>query len=299
MPLFAALLSIPGGDRYPLPEVTPQRRKAQTLTALLDHMRRLAARQPILMLFEDLHWIDPTSLELLSLAIEAIRDQRILLVATARAEFTAPWPAHRHVSTLALNRLGRSDGETLIESISKGKRLPPEVRDQITSRTDGVPLFIEELTKTVLESGLLDDAGDHYVLRGPLPPLAIPSTLHASLLSRLDRLAAVKDVAQSAAAIGREFSYSLIAAVARLPERDLQAALARLVDAELVISLVRYRTLSISSNTHWSRMRPMRAWCAPEGRNCTDKSPESLKNSLLILRRASPKFWRSISLPWG
>jgi class 3 adenylate cyclase len=234
MPLFAGLLSISGGDRYPLPETTPQRRKAQTLTALLDHTRRLATRQPILMLFEDLHWIDPTSLELLSLVIEEIRDQRILLVATVRPEFTAPWPAHSHISTLALNRLGRSDGETLIESISKGKPLPPEVRDQITSRTDGVPLFIEELTKTVLESGLLREADDHFELTGPLPPLAIPSTLHASLLARLDRLASVKDVAQIGAVIGREFSYALVTAVAALPEKDLNAALAQLVDAELI-----------------------------------------------------------------
>jgi predicted ATPase/class 3 adenylate cyclase len=234
MPLFAALLSISGGDRYPLPEMTPQRRKAQTLTALLDHMRQLATLQPILMLFEDLHWIDPTSLELLSLAVEEIRDQRILLVATSRPEFSPPWPAHHHISTLALNRLGRSDGETLIESISKGKRLPPEVRDQIMSRTDGVPLFIEELTKTVLESGLLREADDHFELTGPLPPLAIPSTLHASLLARLDRLAAVKEVAQIGAVIGREFSYALVAAVAPLTEKDLNAALAQLVDAELI-----------------------------------------------------------------
>jgi class 3 adenylate cyclase len=196
MPLFAALLSISGSDRFPLPEMTPQRRKARTLDALLDHMKRLAKHQPILMLFEDLHWIDPTSLELLSLAIEQIRDQRILLLATARPEFAPPWPGHQHISTVSLNRLGRTEGEALIASISKGKPLPPEVRDQITARTDGVPLFIEELTKTILESGLLREADDHYELTGPLPPVAIPSTLHASLLSRLDRLASVKDVVQ-------------------------------------------------------------------------------------------------------
>ena len=158
----------------------------------------------------------------------------VLLVITARPEFAPPWPGHTHVSTLTLNRLGRQEGEALAFSVAKGKALPPEVLNQIIAHTDGVPLFVEELTKTVLESGLLDDAGDRYVLRGPLPSLAIPSTLHASLLARLDRLAAVKDVAQTAAAIGREFSYSLIAAVAGLPERDLRAALAQLVAAELV-----------------------------------------------------------------
>ncbi len=234
MPLFAALLSIPSGNRYPLPEMTPQRRKERTLMALLAHLKRLAARQPVLAVYEDLHWIDPTSLELLSLVIEQLAHERVLLLATARAEFTPPWPDHRHVSTLSLNRFGHSESEALIAGVTKGKTLPPEVRDQIVTRTDGVPLFIEELTKTVLESGLLRDTGDHYELRGPLPPLAIPSTLHASLLARLDRLATVKDVAQIASVIGREFSYALIAAAAVVAEKDLNAALAQLVAAELI-----------------------------------------------------------------
>jgi predicted ATPase len=186
------------------------------------------------MVFEDLHWIDPTSLELLSRAIEQIGDERILLLATARPEFTPSWPNHRHTSMLSLNRLGRSDGETLITGITKGKRLPAEVRDQIIARTDGVPLFVEELTKTVLESGLLRESKDHFELMGPLPPLAIPSTLHASLLARLDRLAMVKDVAQIGAVIGREFSYPLIAAAAALPEQILRDALSQLVGAELI-----------------------------------------------------------------
>jgi len=229
MPLFAALLSIPGGDDYTLPEMPPQRRKARTLAALLDQMKRIAARQPILMLFEDLHWIDPTSLEFLSLANEEIGDQRILLLATARPEFTLPWPNRRHVSTLTLSGLGRSDGEALIVELSKGKAFPPEVRDQIIGRTDGVPLFIEELTKTVLESGLLREGADHFELTGPLPSLAIPSTLYASLLARLDRLAAVKDVAQIGAVIGREFSYPLMAAAAALSEKSLNAALGQLM----------------------------------------------------------------------
>ena len=229
MPLFAALLSIPGGDRYPLPNLTPQRLKERTLGALLAHLKQLAARQPVLMVFEDLHWIDPTSLELLSLAIDQIKGQRILLLATARPEFTPPWPSHRHISTIALTRLDKIEGEALVAGMTGGKSLPPEVLDQIVARTDGVPLFIEELTKTVLESGLLREADDRYELTGPLPPLAIPSTLHASLLARLDRLASVKDVAQIGAAIGREFSYALIAAVAALPEKDLNAALAQLV----------------------------------------------------------------------
>jgi len=158
----------------------------------------------------------------------------VLLVITARPEFAPPWPSHTHVSTVTLNRLGRHEAEALAFNIAKGKALPPEVLNHILAHTDGVPLFVEELTKTVLESGLLDDAGDRYVLRGPLSSLAIPSTLHASLLARLDRLAAVKDVAQTASAIGREFSYSLIAAVAGLQEQELRAALAQLIAAELI-----------------------------------------------------------------
>jgi class 3 adenylate cyclase len=234
MPLLAALLSIPGGGRYPLPEMTPQRRKERTLAALLAQMKRLAARQPILAVYEDLQWIDPSSLELMSLTIEQIREQPILLLATARPEFASSWPEHRHVSMLSLNRVGRSECESLIAGFTNGKALPHEVRDQIVTRTDGVPLFVEELTKTVLESGLLRDLGDHYELTGPLPPLAIPSTLHASLLARLDRLPNVKDVAQIAAVIGREFSYSLIAAAAVVADKDLKVALGQLVAAELI-----------------------------------------------------------------
>jgi class 3 adenylate cyclase/tetratricopeptide (TPR) repeat protein len=234
MPLFAALLSIPGGDRYPLPKFTPQRIKERTLGSLLARLKQLAAGQPVLMVFEDLHWIDPTSLELLSLAIDQIKSERILMLATARPEFTPPWPSHRHTSSIGLTRLDKIEGEALVAGMTGAKSLPRELLDQILARTDGVPLFIEELTKTILESALLREADGRYELTCPLPPLAIPSTLHASLLARLDRLAAVKDVAQIGAAIGREFSYALICAVAALPERDLNAALTQLVHAELI-----------------------------------------------------------------
>ena len=232
--LLAPLLSIPLGSGQVAPDLSPQRLKERTFAALLDQIDGLARARPVLLVVEDAHRIDPTSLELFTLMIERLDSLSILLVITTRPEFSAPWPSVPHISTLMLGRLGRHEGEALARSVAKSKALPPEVLNQIITHTDGVPLFVEELTKTVLESGLLEDAGDHYVLRGPLPPLAIPSTLHASLLSRLDRLAAVKDVAQSAAAIGREFSYALIAAVAGLPERDLQVALVQLVAAELV-----------------------------------------------------------------
>jgi DNA-binding winged helix-turn-helix (wHTH) protein len=232
--LLAPLLSIPLGPEYAPLDLSPPRRKELTLMALLGQLTALADNQPVLMIVEDAHWIDPTSLEFLSLAIERIGSLSVLLVMTARPGFAAPWPSYTYVSTLTLNRLSRHEGEALILSITGGKALPPEVLNQIIAHTDGVPLFVEELTKTVLESGLLEDAEERYILSGPLPARAIPSTLHGSLLARLDRLVAVKDVAQTAATIGREFSYALIAAVAGLPERDLRAALAQLVAAELV-----------------------------------------------------------------
>src|SRR5215510_11251210 len=178
MPLLAALLSIPGGERYPLPDMSPQRRKERTFDVILRLLKQLAASQSLLMMFEDLHWIDPTSLELLSLAIDQIQTQRILLITTARPEFRASWPSHPHISTVSLSRLGRAPVSALVEGVAQGKALPPEVLDQILTRTDGVPLFVEELTKTILESSLVREAGDRYELTGPLPPLAIPPTLH-------------------------------------------------------------------------------------------------------------------------
>jgi predicted ATPase/DNA-binding winged helix-turn-helix (wHTH) protein len=233
MPLFAALLAIPTGGRYPVPSATPQRLKERTLNALLAQLRVLAVRQPVLMVFEDLHWIDPTSLELLSLVIERMQGQRLLLLATARPEFTPPWPSHRHISTMPLPRLDRSEAAAVVAGITGDKVMPAAVLDQIFTRTDGVPLFIEELTKALLESGILREGKDRFELTGPLP-LPIPATLHASLIARLDRVATVKEVAQIGSAIGREFPYALIAAVAALPEDDLQAALQQLVGAELI-----------------------------------------------------------------
>ena len=201
---------------------------------LVEQLEGLAAEQPVLLAYEDVHWIDPTTQELLGLAIERIQRLPVLAIITFRPEFSPPWSGQPHVSALALTRLGRRDGAAMVERVVGDKALPDEVAAQIVAKTDGVPLFVEELTKTVLESGLLEDAGDRYELSGPLPPLAIPSTLHDSLLARLDRLAPVKEVAQIGAAIGREFSHALLAAVADRPEAELRAALDQLVSSELV-----------------------------------------------------------------
>ncbi len=231
--LLADLLSI-GGDRYPALNLNPQRRKEKTLEALLEQLAGLAAVRPVLMVFEDVHWIDPISLELLELTVERVPSLRVLLVITFRPEFPSPWTGDPHVTTLALNRLGRRHGAELVNRLTGNKELPSAILDQIIAHADGVPLFVEELTKTVLESGLLRDAGDRYVLTGPVPPLAIPTTLHASLTARLDRLAPIREVAQIGAAIGRDFSYELLAALVPLPESTLQEAVERLVHSELV-----------------------------------------------------------------
>jgi class 3 adenylate cyclase/predicted ATPase len=234
VPLLADLLSIPTGDRYPPLNLTPQKRKEHTLHAQVAQVEGLAARQPLLMLWEDIHWSDPTTLELLDLLIDRAATLRVLMILTFRPEFTPPWVGRPHVTLLSLNRLPPSDRAKMIAHVTGGKTLPPEIADQIIDRTDGVPLFIEELTKSVVESGWMTDAGDHYSMTGPVVPLAIPTTLQASLLARLDRLAGTREVAQIAATLGRQFSHELISAVAEMPQPRLEGALEQLMRAELV-----------------------------------------------------------------
>jgi class 3 adenylate cyclase/predicted ATPase len=234
VPLIAGLLGLPLGERYALPEMTPQRQKQRTLEVLVDQLEGLAAEQPVLVVHEDVQWIDPTTQELLSLAIERVPRLPVLLLIVFRPEFTPPWSGQPHVSALALARLDRREGALMVERVIGEKSVPAEVSAQIVAKTDGVPLFVEELTKAVLESGLLTDAGDRYRLAGPLPPLAIPATLRDSLMARLDRVASVKEVAQLGAVIGQEFPQDLLAAVADRPEEELRAALDRLVASELV-----------------------------------------------------------------
>src|SRR6059058_2160985 len=182
-------VSLPASKRYPLPNLSPQRKKERTLQALIRQLEGLARQQPVAMVFEDAHRIDPTSRELLDLIVDRVRSLPVLLIVTFRPEFQPPWTGQPQVTMLALNRLDRRDRTALVEQIAGTKALPDEVIDQIADRTDGVPLFVEELTKSVLESGLLREAGDRYVLDGALPPFAIPTSLHDSLMARLDRLA--------------------------------------------------------------------------------------------------------------
>ena len=233
-PLFAALLSIPFGDRYPPLALSPTQQRRRTLAALLDQFEGVARRRPILLLFEDLHWADATSLELLDLAIERVRQLPVLALFTFRPDLEPPWVGLPDVSTLALGPLDRNDVESIVARVTGGRALPAEVMKQIIDKTDGNPLFVEELTKTVLEAGMLVEDGEGYRLDGPLPPLAIPETLQDSLMARLDRLAPVRELAQIGAAIGREFSYSLVRTLVGRDESALKRKLAQLEQAELV-----------------------------------------------------------------
>lgn len=228
------LLGLPNGARLPADQ-SPQQEKAQTLNALVDLFLGLAAKRPLLLLVEDAHWIDPTTEELLQQAMERMRDARVLMLITCRPEYVPSWGNPAGLMRLVLNRLGQKQSAGLIGSVVGGKALPEEVIRQIVKKTDGVPLFIEELTKTVLESGLLRETADRYELVAPLPPLAIPSTLQDSLMARLDRFAPAKEVAQVGAVIGREFTHSLlIALLPHLAAPQLQEAVDELVSSELV-----------------------------------------------------------------
>jgi class 3 adenylate cyclase/tetratricopeptide (TPR) repeat protein len=233
-PLFSALLSIPFGDRYPQLAFSPAQQRRRTLAALLDQFESHARQKPILLLIEDAQWADDTSLELLNLIVERARQLPILALVTFRPEFEAPWLGLANVGSLMLGRLDREDVESIVTQVASGRALPTEVMKQIVAKTDGNPLFVEELTKAVLEAGVMVRHADGYRLDRPLPPLAIPETLQDSLMARLDRLHSVKEIAQVGAAIGREFSYSLIRAVAARDETALKHALIELEQAALV-----------------------------------------------------------------
>jgi len=234
VPLFASLLSVPLSDRYPPLNLSPQKQKQKTLEALLAWLMEGTEKRPALIIVEDLHWADPSTLELLGLLIDQAPTARILTVLTFRSEFYPLWPPRSYLIQIMLNRLAHSQVEVMVEKITGGKKLPVEVLRQIVVKTDGVPLFVEELTKMVLESGWLRTREDRYELTGPLPPLAIPVTLQDSLMARLDRLTTVKEVAQLGAVLGREFTYELLQAVSSLDERTLQRELERLVETELL-----------------------------------------------------------------
>ena len=234
VPLLATLLSLPLTADYAPMAVAPAQQKQKTLQALLTILLRIAAQQPVLFVMEDLHWVDPTTLEFLTLLVDQGPTARILALWTFRPDFSPPWTGRSHLTQVTLSRLPRQQATEMTDRVAHGKALPAEVVAQVVAKTDGVPLFVEELTKMVLESGLLQEREDRYELTGPLPPLAIPTTLHDSLMARLDRLATVKGLAQLGATLGREFSYELLQAVSPWDEDTLQRGLHQLVEAEFL-----------------------------------------------------------------
>src|SRR5438477_9009747 len=231
--LFAEMLSLPPSGLYPAIEVEPQLRRQKTLNALASHIETLERINPVLMILEDAHWADPTSLELFARAVDLAVSHRLLILVTFRPEFSAPWIGRPHVTALTLNRLTRRDIDSLIEGVVGTRSLPARIRQDIIERTEGIPLFAEEITKAVLDAEGESDAQRTFA-GAPTPVVTVPASLQASLMSRLDRLGPAKDVAQVAAAIGREFPYTLLAAVAGKPEVELNSALDRLIAAGLL-----------------------------------------------------------------
>jgi predicted ATPase len=235
MPLLAALLSVPLPEgRYPTLALSPQQQRQQTHDVLVTCLMEEAEHHPVLVVWEDLHWSDPSTLELLGLLIDQAPTVSIFHVLTFRPEFTPPWPMRSHMTPLILNRLERPQVEAMVAHLAGGKSLPSEVLEHVVNKTDGVPLFVEEFTKMLLESHLLSDEGDHYALTGPLAAVSIPATLQDSLMARLDRLPTVRVVAQLGSVIGREFDYEMFQDLTGVDEATLQQGLAQLVEAELL-----------------------------------------------------------------
>jgi class 3 adenylate cyclase/tetratricopeptide (TPR) repeat protein len=231
--LLAEMLSLSYDGRYPTAELTPQQRRRKTMEALTAQLEAVSRSNPILMIFDDAHWLDPTSLEVLGRTIDRLETLRVLLIVTFRPEFEPPWMGRPYVTTLSLNRLGKREIAAMIDRVAGNKRLSPSIRQDIVERTDGIPLFVEEMTKAVLEAGGAE-AAKRAVSTIPPPSLAVPASLHASLMARLDRLGSAKDVAQVGSVIGREFSHAVLVAVAHKPEEELQSALDNLIGAGLL-----------------------------------------------------------------
>ena len=231
--LFAELLSLPNDGRYPALNLAPEQRRQKTLEAFGSQLEVLSRVRPVLMIFEDAHWTDPTSLEAFGRTVDRIRPLRVLLLATFRPEFVPPWIGRPHVTSLTINRMAERDVDAIIDGVAGNKPIPESVRKDIIERTDGIPLFVEEMTKAVLEAES-EGSAKHLAASVPSPAHAVPASLHASLMARLDRLGSAKDVAQIGAAIGREFSHALLAAVAGKPGADLGSALDRLIAAGLL-----------------------------------------------------------------
>ncbi|MDJ0818409.1 MAG: AAA family ATPase, partial [Desulfobacterales bacterium] len=234
-PLLAGLLSLPvSEDRYPPLPLTPQRQRQKTLETIVAIVFGLSGHRPVLFILEDLHWTDPTTVELLDLLIAGVPTAPLMLLLTCRPEFEPTWGLRTCLTSIALNRLPRFQTETMVKRVIGRRALPTEVMQHLVQKTDGVPLYVEEMTKAILESGVLKKDDRNYTLTGSLASLGVPTTLQDSLMARLDRLSTAKSVAQQAAVIGRHFTYALLQAVSELDDATLQRELGRLVEAELL-----------------------------------------------------------------
>jgi predicted ATPase len=288
--LFAEMLSLPNDGRYPALDLAPEERRQRTQQALTAQLAALTRQRPALMIFEDAHWADPTSLEVFGRIVDRIKTLPVLLVVTFRPEFNAPWAGRSHVTILALNRLGEREAAAIIARIVGNKDLPADVTAEIVERTDGIPLFVEEMTKAVLEAESESEAR-HTAAAVPSPALAVPASLHASLMARLDRLGPAKEVAQIGAAIGREFSYALLAAVARRPEAELQSRLDRLIEAGLLFrqgvppqASYLFKHALVQDAAYGTLLREPR-------RGFTLASPKPSKANSARLPRTSRRYW--------
>lgn len=236
-PLIATLLSIPAGSRYTPLRLTPQQIKDRTMTALAERLLGLADREPVLCVLEDAQWIDPSTLEFVDLSISRLIDARVLFVITYRPEFRPPWGRHGHVTALSLARLARREEAAMVAHVAGGKSLPEEILAKVLAKTDGIPLFVEELTKSIVESGMLKDTGTSYALVQPSAPLLIPATLRNSMTARIDRFPEGREVAQVAAVIDHDISFDLLAAVSQVSDSLLRSTLSLLEDAEVLYRL--------------------------------------------------------------
>ena len=289
--LFAEMLSLSNDGRYPKLELSPQQRRQKTMEALTAQLEALASGNPVLMIFEDAHWIDPTSLEALGRAVDRIRTHGLLLIVTYRPEFEPPWIGRPHVTALTINRLGEREIAAMIDRVTGNKLLPASIRQDIIERTDGIPLFAEEITKAVLEAES-EGAAERAVAAIPSPSIVVPASLHASLMSRLDRLGPAKEIAQIGATIGREFSDALMVAVAGRPEAELQSALGRLIAAGLLFRQGVPPHATYLFKHAWYRTLLTARCCASRDGVSMPASRRPSKPSLQRLPSVSQSYWR-------
>jgi class 3 adenylate cyclase len=290
--LFAEMLSLPNDGRYPALDLDPQQRRQKTLEALVWQLEALTHSTPVLMIFEDAHWTDPTSLEAFGRVVDRSRTLRVLLIVTFRPEFDPPWIGRPYVTALTINPLAEREVSAIIDRLVGNKPIPASIRQDIVERTDGIPLFIEEMTKAVLEADSQPTA-ERTVAAAPSPALAVPASLHASLMARLDRLGPAKEVAQIGAAIGRAFSHALLAAVVRKPEPELASALDRLIAAGLLFrqgvppyATYLFKHALVQDAAYGTLLRERR-------RALHAVSRKRLKTNSPKLPRASPSCWRA------